>query len=123
MSLIGNISMVRIPSKCPGDMKTFFSETLEISLDYADDNIAIFDTGPCKISFETADPAETPVRSGFAGISFETSDIKAAVETLRKRGVEIVGEPAKQYWGGTLAHFNDPEGRTFTLVEYPKTDL
>lgn len=122
MSLIGNISMVRIPSNRPGDMQTFFSDTLEVPLDYADDNIAIFDTGSCKISFEQADADEAPVRTGFAGISFETTDIKTAVETLRQRGVEIVGEPAQQYWGGTLAHFNDPEGRTFTLVQYPETN-
>lgn len=122
MPVIGNMSLHRLFCNRPDEIKAFFRDVLEVPLDYADDNIAIFDTGPCKLAIEPADEGEAPAREGFLGISFETEDIAHVVETLRKRGVEIVGEPAKQYWGGTLAHFNDPEGRTFTLVENPKAD-
>jgi predicted enzyme related to lactoylglutathione lyase len=34
-------------------------------------------------------------------------------------GVEIVGQPARQPWGGILAHIADPDRNVLTLVEYP----
>lgn len=115
------MSMFRIFTNSFDVLRGFYEDVMEFPVDYEDDHIAIFDTGPCKLGIEPGRDAAEASTSLFTGISFETDAIDAAVATLREKGVTIIGEPAKQYWGGTLAHFNDPEGNTITLVEYPKS--
>ena len=52
----------------------------------------------------------------FLGVSLEVADVEAVYKTLRERGVTFSGPPARQPWGGTLAHFEDPEGNVLTLL-------
>lgn len=52
----------------------------------------------------------------FLGVSLEVDDIQATYQTLCDRGVSFSGPPARQPWGGTLAHFEDPEGNVLTLL-------
>ena len=40
----------------------------------------------------------------------------SAYETLAARGVDFVGPPEKQPWGGVLAHLRDPDGNILTLL-------
>ena len=119
MALIGNLSMYRMFSKDAAKLGAFYHEVLEIPIEWSDDNIVILNTGPCKIGIESGTSEEDLDNKAFLGISFETADIEKTVTTLKERGVRIVGKPEKQYWGGTLAHFEDPDGHTVTLVEYP----
>ena len=61
-------------------------------------------------------PAEDRAMVGrFVGCSLQVKDIAAEYERLSAAGVRFHGPPAKQYWGGTLAHFDDPAGNTLTL--------
>jgi predicted enzyme related to lactoylglutathione lyase len=55
----------------------------------------------------------------FAGVSFSVEDAQRACDRLTALGVEIVGPPRRQPWGGTLAHIADPDHNVLTLVEYP----
>ena len=55
----------------------------------------------------------------FLGISLQVADISATYEALQEKGVEFISPPEKQIWGGTLAHFQDPEGNTLSLLEGP----
>jgi len=50
------------------------------------------------------------------GVSLRVDDIDATYEALRERGVEFISPPEKQSWGGSLAHFKDPEGNVLTLL-------
>jgi lactoylglutathione lyase len=52
----------------------------------------------------------------FAGVSFETDDIQQAYGRLSAAGVKFDGPPEKQFWGGWLAHFHDPDDNILTLV-------
>jgi len=48
-------------------------------------------------------------------VSLQVDDVPATYAELRARGVDFVGPPEKQSWGGTLAHFRDPDGNVLTL--------
>lgn len=52
----------------------------------------------------------------FTGVSFDTDDIERAYRRLFALGVPFQGPPEKQDWGGSLAHFRDPDGNLLTLV-------
>lgn len=52
----------------------------------------------------------------FAGVSLQVADVAAAYGELRAKGVDFVAPPEKQPWGGTLAHFRDPDGNVLTLL-------
>lgn len=119
MAILGNLSMVRLFSDTFEKTVTFYKDTLELTLTFQDDNIAVFDAGSCQLGVEAAAPNEH-THGRFSGISFEVSDLSEVFRTLTSRKVPFVGDPAKQYWGGSLAHFSDPGGNVLTLVEYPK---
>lgn len=74
--------------------------------------------GPC-LGIERVAPgdAEGEALVGrFLGVSLRVADIAAAYETLCARGVPFTGPPERQPWGGSLAHFTDPDGNTLTLL-------
>ena len=59
----------------------------------------------------------TPGRIGqFAGIVFETDDIRATFEEWKARGVRFTEEPFMQSYGQMQAQFTDPDGNVFVLV-------
>jgi uncharacterized glyoxalase superfamily protein PhnB len=46
----------------------------------------------------------------------DPSDEEGRALVLAERGVEFVGPPEKQSWGGVLAHLRDPDGNILTLL-------
>jgi predicted enzyme related to lactoylglutathione lyase len=56
----------------------------------------------------------------FVGASLAVDDIDAAYDALCDQGVRFIDPPERQPWGGTLAHFLDPDDNILTLVELPK---
>jgi predicted enzyme related to lactoylglutathione lyase len=53
------------------------------------------------------------------GIVFDTDDIYALYERLRKRGVEFTLRPTKMPWGGIVADFLDPDNNELEVVQDP----
>lgn len=100
---------------------TFYSETLEMPVHYANAEIGWceLDTGSARLAIErlAADDSEADRLVGrFVGVSLEVDDIAATHQTLVSRGVEFLNPPEKQPWGGVLAHFEDPDGNVLTLL-------
>jgi hypothetical protein len=56
------------------------------------------------------------------GVCLTVGDIRASYAELTKRGVIFDEPPEVQPWGGTLAHFKDPDGNVLTLVGHPAPD-
>jgi len=54
------------------------------------------------------------------GIVFDTDDIYALYERLKKRGVKFTLKPTKMPWGGIVADFLDPDNNELEVVEDPK---
>jgi predicted enzyme related to lactoylglutathione lyase len=52
----------------------------------------------------------------FVATSIEVQDVHATYARLSAKGVEFTSKPTKQTWGGTLAHFKDPDGNILTVL-------
>lgn len=65
------------------------------------------------------DGAHDRLAGRFVGVSLQVDDIEATYRELLGKGVAFSGPPARQFWGGTLAHFKDPAGNTLTLLGAP----
>lgn len=51
-----------------------------------------------------------------AGLSLQVDDIEGTDARLKDAGVEFTSAPEKQPWGGSLAHFRDPDRNVLTLL-------
>jgi catechol 2,3-dioxygenase-like lactoylglutathione lyase family enzyme len=52
----------------------------------------------------------------FAGLSLRVDDIDETYRALSAKGVVFETAPEVMDWGGTLAHFRDPDGNVLTLL-------
>ena len=100
----------------------FYNEILElpIALDARKFNHA--EVGPkeplAKIGlFGTGKQSKRKRRTG---IVFDTDDIYALYEKLKKRGVKFTLRPTKMPWGGIVADFLDPDNNEIEVVQDPK---
>ena len=99
----------------------FYSETLGLSVLFAGPEMgwAELDTGAARLALERVDPND-PESAGLSGrfvaVSLQVDDVQATYDELTSRGIEFLGPPERQPWGGVLAHFRDPEGNVLTLL-------
>jgi predicted enzyme related to lactoylglutathione lyase len=54
------------------------------------------------------------------GIVFDTDDIYALYERLRKQDVKFTLKPTKTPWGGIVANFLDPDNNELEVVQDPE---
>ncbi len=101
----------------------FYTQTLGMEIDYTDKTSwAQFETGvDVSLAIEKCE-ADRVAQGGklvgrFVGVTLMVEDIARQYELLTDRGVEFAGPPAKQDFGGTLAHLKDPDGNVLTLME------
>lgn len=102
----------------------FYTETLGIPTAYRSDEMgwAQLETGEAQLALERVAPDDAEGRSlvgRFLGVTLQVSDIEATHATLVERGVDFLEPPAKQPWGGTIAHLRDPDGNVLTLLGSP----
>ena len=99
----------------------FYRETIGLPLTFADQAFAWaeFDLGGAKLGIEGLDadsPQAGDLVGRFVGVSITVDDIDLTHAQLSGKGVEFTAPPEKQPWGGTLAHFKDPDGNILTLL-------
>ena len=97
----------------------FYEETIGLPVKFKDASMgwAEFDLGGASIAIEREDEnSEESLAGRFVGISIQVEDITAIYQELTGKGVEFVAPPERQPWGGTLAHFKDPDGNVLTLL-------
>jgi predicted enzyme related to lactoylglutathione lyase len=99
----------------------FYTETLGIPTTYRSDEMgwAQLDTGDGQLALERVAPDDEEGNSlvgRFLGVSLEVDDIRELHRKLEKRGVHFTCPPVDQAWGGTLSHFEDPDGNVLTLL-------
>ena len=102
----------------------FYSDTLGIPLASRSDDFgwAQLDTGAAQLALERVPPDEPEgeqLVGRFVGASLAVDDLEACYARLCARGVEFVAPPERMPWGGSLAHFRDPDGNVLTLVSGP----
>jgi catechol 2,3-dioxygenase-like lactoylglutathione lyase family enzyme len=96
--------------------RRFYRDTLGLTELWNWNDVALgYDVGLTLI-IERTDGQHPEEVGRFAGLSLDVADIAAEHQRLSSAGVEFTHPPAKQPWGGTLAHFKDPAGNVLTLV-------
>ena len=98
----------------------FYQETIGLPLIFIDQAFAWaeFDLGGARLGVEGLDanaPQAGELVGRFVGASILVNDIHLVYAQLVEKGVEFTVPPEKQPWGGTLAHFRDPDGNVLTL--------
>jgi lactoylglutathione lyase len=99
----------------------FYRDTLALPerIRNADIGWAEYDVGgPC-FGIERVTPEDTEADDLIGrslAVSLQVDDVQATYRALTERGVEFLAPPERQPWGGTLAHFRDPEGNVLTLL-------
>jgi uncharacterized glyoxalase superfamily protein PhnB len=107
-----------------GEAMRFYAETLGVEVVRRADEQGVaefrFPEGGPNLMVEQVDKCDFDARvlvGQFVGMSVTVSDIEQAYERLSARGVRFESRPSRQGWGGMLAHFYDPDGNMWSLVE------
>ena len=118
-----NIGFVRVFITDMDRSFDFYKNVLGMKVDVVDGkHWAQFHAGhEISLGIEVCDPNHTEqgskVVGRFVGVTFMADDIQKVYGELSSKGVEFSGKPKKQPWGGTLAHFKDPDGNVLTLMQ------
>ena len=112
---------VRIFAQDWGVLTAFYRDTLALPEKFASAEMgwAEYDVGGPSLAVERIPAGDTEgaeLAGRFLGISLEVDDIEQVHRDLTARGVTFTGPPARQPWGGILAHLADPEGNVITLL-------
>lgn len=94
----------------------FYRDVLGLKIKKKWPNYAIFDLLGT-LTFAVMLGGKRERKEGAPNIYFAVDDVDAEYERLKKRGVNFVEPPKKQYWGGYAALFADPDENLFYLVQ------
>lgn len=115
-----NLNTARIFVRDIASARTFYGATLGLRVLAAGDGYCVFDAGNCELVVESvaADaPAQDQALVGrFTGLSFLVPSVHVTHQDLVGKGVRFTGPPERQFWGGTLATFSDPDGNELQIV-------
>lgn len=117
-----NLNTARVFVRDIGRARRFYAETLglQVHAEGLAQGYCVFNAGNCELVVEAV-PADAPASDQalvgrFTGLSFLVPSVHVAHQDLTRRGVEFTGAPERQFWGGTLATFRDPDGNQFQIV-------
>ena len=117
---IGPIESVRVFTHDLTLARKFYARGLGLEETTSGPGYALFATGAADLILEQVDP-DDPESDGLvgrvAGFSFTVEDAVATCRKLVAIGVDVVGAPELQPWGGVLAFVQDPDGNVLTLVQ------
>lgn len=106
--------------------KRFYQETFQLSIQYEDENCAVFDYGNTCINLlnqlnaqELIDPAKVGQEGNGARFQFtiQVPDIDRVCNELEMRGVTLLNGPITRPWGRRTACFADPDGHTWEIAQ------
>jgi catechol 2,3-dioxygenase-like lactoylglutathione lyase family enzyme len=115
------------------DFKTsfeFYSKTLDWKPSKnSNDDIAFFQAGGVVLAIYpreklAEDAMVSPEGSGFAGFTLahntrSEAEVDEIIADLKAKGVKIVKEPQKVFWGGYSSYFADPDGFLWEVAYNP----
>jgi len=114
-----NSFLVNLTSENPDRLKAFYGETvgLEREKDMGDGAFRLGEHATLAIDghSETKGQAREPQR---VLIDFFVDDLASEQAQLEKAGVKFIRSAGKEYWGGLISTFPDPDGNYCQLIEY-----
>jgi catechol 2,3-dioxygenase-like lactoylglutathione lyase family enzyme len=109
--------------------RTFYAETLGWKISRPQEGIVFFQAGGVVLALfpreELAKDALIPSEgNGFAGFSLaynaqSEAEVDEIIRDLRSKGVRILKEPQKVFWGGYSSYFADPDGYCWEVAYNP----
>lgn len=117
-----NLNTARVFVRDIARARGFYGQALGLRLvaDGQAQGYCVFDAGNCELVVEAvaqdAAPEDQALVGRFTGLSFLVPSVHVAHQDLVGKGVVFTGAPERQFWGGTLATFRDPDGNEFQLV-------
>jgi predicted enzyme related to lactoylglutathione lyase len=112
--------ILNITSEDPERLVAFYRDVLQLPLDPSVGEGA-FRAGGAILIFdghsETKGQAKEPHRYL---IDFTVANLAVEKARLEAAGARFVREPGREYWGGLISTFLDPDGNYLQLIEMPK---
>jgi catechol 2,3-dioxygenase-like lactoylglutathione lyase family enzyme len=110
--------------------KKFYMETLGWTPSSSSNNeITFFQAGGVVLSLYqreklAEDALVDPEGDGFAGYTLaynarSEAEVDEIVRDLKSKGVKILKEPEKAFWGGYSSYFADPDGNCWEVAHNP----
>jgi catechol 2,3-dioxygenase-like lactoylglutathione lyase family enzyme len=99
----------------------FYQNILGFTLLFKRDDWSEFSVGGQRLAIRKVDEIESPLKSGGAVISFETTSIESLVAFMKGKNVRFA-EEIQSYSYGKLATFFDPDNNLLGLYEPPKKE-
>lgn len=114
-----HVSYIRVSSCDLEKSRYFYEEIMELPLvsDNTPKGYLLFNLSDITLIVEKyiQDNHELcPCR--YLGISLRVQDVFGIYESFKKLGVKFRHPPERQFWGGYLTEFQDPDGNTWTLL-------
>jgi catechol 2,3-dioxygenase-like lactoylglutathione lyase family enzyme len=108
----------------------FYTETLGWKpASASQDDVAFFQTSGVVLAIYpreklAEDAIVSPKGSGFSGITLaynarSESEVDEIIADLKSKGVKIIKEPQKVFWGGYSSYFVDPDGYLWEVAYNP----
>ncbi len=109
--------------------KKFYAETLGWKISRPQEGVAFFQAGGVVLSIYprellAEDALISPEGNGFAGFTLaynaqSEAEVDEIIADLKSKGVKIVKEPQKAFWGGYSSYFADPDGYHWEVAYNP----
>jgi predicted enzyme related to lactoylglutathione lyase len=121
--VLGDIS-VRVFVRDLEEAQQFYEERLGLIVKFKQPGVPVttYEAGNAVLVVEAVDETDEEGVSyvgRFTGVTFATKSCQDAYAELTACGIEFLGSPEKQYWGGIMAHFYDSSRNVFTILESP----
>ena len=99
--------------------KKFYTETLGWKISRPQEGVAFFQAGGVVLSIYprellAEDALISPEGNGFGGFTLaynaqSEAEVDEIIADLKSKGVKIIKEPQKAFWGGYSSYFADPD--------------
>jgi len=117
--------MAFVATARPADSRKFYQDVLGLRFVADEPYALVFDVNGIMLRIQKVH-AQTPARHTTLG--WQVRDVRAAATELQRRGVDFqhypgMGQDELGIWtspsGARVAWFNDPDGNTLSLTEFP----
>jgi predicted enzyme related to lactoylglutathione lyase len=113
-----NSCVINVTSEDPARLMAFYRDTVGLAPNPAIGEGA-FDAGGTPFLIdghsEVKGPAQEPARML---INFFVDDLAAEQQRLEELGVTFIRTAGREYWGGVISTFLDPDGNYVQLIEF-----
>jgi len=111
--------------------KKFYAESLGWKISRPQEGIAFFQAGGVVLAIypreklaEDALVSPEAEETGFSGIALaynarSESEVNEIINDLKSKGVKIIKEPQKAFWGGYSSYFADPDDYRWEVAYNP----